>query len=655
MLEFPTMSKESMSKESKKNPTPVPLSPIIENLIYSPNPAPAKQLEILDKFEQLHAATLCSSDAPELGKTWEVLDEALKNPSLKTRARAFFLTAGLLYQTGLPQNRKDLWKSFAKKSKGNTNNAISAFQKRSALQTEEAADPNQVLASVRESVEAFSQEMESLKTVPDSKEEAFRQVSLLDLFSKMSETLYFRFYLTYGNPESSTSLVASAFIFMAGKNEGFKTGFYQKLLVEKRLEDTAAELRQSLFLNSWQVEEKENDNEFKKNLYEYFISHPEIQEGFWERFTPDKKPLTLGELKNSTIRDEIERSFKTPPEISILENLLTLDPQTVSGFLSTVPTGYSEKTAFVRKLIGVYAKFKHSGKPGIKAFSNYLIPILEEGKLAEAFINEYRILHDLVPGAILVNKEGEARARVLQPGQTLGESQSIAYVSKAEQIKQAPPEGKEEKNGFSLEAGQLIASEKWGDLQIPAKETMPALFTHLAHALPPGLSEDKLFDLTAEYQEKAINKGNLTVLPSLLENDHPISVLAKIGIIAIQPTEDGIQFIIDAKSAKIKTIGPDTIIVNGKINDKKDLEIKGLEPYTPIHHLLSIAAYLTGTSGTQRELTRDEVAWIRGKVKDWNANKKRPAINFDPNTPPVTGNRAILPIGKKIVYLSLAS
>lgn len=648
MLESPSMSKES----SKESPAPVPLSSIIEALIYSPNPAPAGQLETLDGFEKLHAATLYSSDAPELGKTWEVLDKALKNSSLETRTRAICFATGLLYQTGLPLNHKDLWISFANKSKGNTNNTISAFQRRTALQIEEAADPNQVLASVRQSVEAFSQEMESLKTAPDSKEEAFRQVSLLDLFSKMQGTLYFGFYLNYGNPESSTLLLASAFIFMSGKSEGFKTGFYQRLLVEERLEDATAELRQSLFLNSWQIEEKENDNEFKKNIYEYFISHPEIQEGFWERFTPDKKPLTLGEIKNSAIRANIERSFKTPPEISILKNLLSLDKQTVDSFLATIPKGYSEKTAFVRKLIGVYAAVKNSGEPGIEAFSSYLIPILEEGKLAEAFVNEYRILRDLVPGAILVNNKGEARARVLQPGQTLEESQSIAYTSKAEQIKPDQPEKKEVEKGFSLEAGQLATSERWGDLQIPAKETMPALFTHLAHALPHGLSEDKLFDLAAEYQEKAAKTGNLTVLPSLLENSHPLSVFAKIGIMAIQPTEDGVQFIIDTKSAKIKTVGPKTIAIAGQFNKLGDLEIEGLEQYTPLHYLLSIAAFMTKASMVERTLIKDEVRNIRSAVKSWNSFAKQKGwqeISYENAS--LANCRIILPVGKKTACL----
>lgn len=671
MLRFQIMSRESQITGISLSDLhiersilkPKPLSPVIESLIYSPHSVSAKRLE---DFTEIHRATMYDSNAPELGKTWETLDIALKNPSLETQTRAFFLAAGLLYQTSLPQQERALWQTFVKMRKEMAGKDFTSFQRRFLLQKEEITDPNKTLMSIKQSVETFRQRFESSEKAPESEEKAHLQINVLDQYLKtaLAYSLYFKFGMDYCDPELFESLIASIFKFLAGKSEGFKTGLYQKLLVEGKIEDAAEELRGSLFLNSWQIEkeDEESPDELKKRLYKYFIDHPELQVPFWERFTSKQKLQVLGEIKNSAIQAEIEKSFKNPPEVSILKNLLSLEEQTVNSFFSTIPDGYSQKPAFIRKLIGVFALSKSSPdsltKPGVKAFAAYLDPILEEGKLSDAFKDEYKILYDQIPGAIFVNTNGEARARVAKPGQTPlnlyemanKERVSVAYLSKAQFDQTKTEETKEEESGFCIENGEIRNADRWGQVQVPSEQTMPGLFTHLAKALPSSLNEDNLYDLTAQYQEKAGKNGSLAVLPQLLDKDHSFFVLAKMGIIGVLPTENGVQFIIDAKLAKIATIGPDKIAVAGQFNRIGDLEIEGLEQYTPLHYLLSAASYLTKTSGTERALTRDEVAQIRGRVKDW--NKKLPEIVFDPSTPPVTGDRIILPIGKKVVYLA---
>lgn len=172
-----------------------------------------------------------------------------------------------------------------------------------------------------------------------------------------------------------------------------------------------------------------------------------------------------------------------------------------------------------------------------------------------------------------------------------------------------------------------------------------------------GLKIDPL-DLMAEYEEGASLVDGYHLLPALLERNHPLKILAKVGALVVSSHNREVDLVLDTGVAKLDCPGVRRLLIAGELSKLNELSIAGIsaEDEFSLFMMLANAAALLRKNLVKEDkrLTVVERTAVRQCIKDWKSIAREtglPMIDLieDPRQRPAGSNVLYPLIGKSVV------
>ena len=631
----------------------------------------------------LWESSLLPADAPLLERTYTALTATLvdKEAPLMVKYAALVVGDALMHQTSLPSEEKKFLKKVVTIEKGRKSKKLGLMKEVSTfLESQPPTESSEkAFTGMMTASESFIETLEaSVSKSPNTKGAHLGRLRSFTAVSDFRESQLYDFIKISMSPDLQTKL--EEFYYQEALLL-FMRGHATSLFLEGQVEASVPKLTHIIWSNSMRASrlrerKSERDSSLEK-VGTYFLTSPRLQEDYWQSFPR----VVASSVSIDTVAIDASRAKEmtvVPFLYPDTEWFFLQNEQILETFFQTRPQldmGPKESYEQFKTLLSLVATFQtlNPDHPNIPVLHSEIKKVAAEQKVAKRVSAALDIVTDTVPGVITLDNYGIAATRLMKD-QTLDDivppDASLLYRSKAEypEVKaenpkpavSIPVEVAEHEDILVIASGKEIELPHWQKGQSPREKDVPQIITHLANRLRRRApDEDALLTLaTQEINTKPSHK-RVALLPLLLEDNHELSVLGKLGIVGVQREEDNLSFILDARRSGIATEGSPFVVFSGEKDAANDVQISGApEDFEGSVLQLGLTAAARVTYGEPLsdekvgKKVADRVAQIPRAVQEWNRDmrtERYPQITKEAPQPDETG--LVYPVSKTDIVL----
>jgi transcription factor WhiB len=303
-----------------------------------------------------------------------------------------------------------------------------------------------------------------------------------------------------------------------------------------------------------------------------------------------------------------------------------------------------EKTAVVRKIAGLVAKFKAQyphERGTYTSLSTSMLALTKERRIQDAVAPIFYILEDEQPGVVYIDPRGEALT--ITPGDSPetftkrveDAGDAVVYRSRAEILQTKPREIEVEDVTDAVEyltlegVADFETVFRWPHAHGIRMEDIGTVSTHITNRLHfDPREEEEWFEYVTDMQDsgKSLSGDFPAIFPELFPSGHRLYKLKEAGIKSVEGSDSIVSVVIDPDLALIKTGRPGVVVLQGRIDDGGNFVPLDASPDAlglPLQLVLTGAAQFAMRYSTgNRELTEDELAEVQAAVTGFNGEHK---------------------------------